>query len=161
LEAPVTATRARLVAELVARGADRDAAERAADRANLPAAGPRRPAGARSTRPAASQPSGLSFGALCAAAGLPVPVAEFRFHPTRKWRFDFAWPDARVALEVEGSVPGVGGRHRSYDGWRADMAKYNAAATLGWRLVRCTPATRDSAETLEAVRAALTLTENA
>ncbi len=29
------------------------------------------------------------------------PVAEYLFDDARKWRFDFALPDARVALEVE------------------------------------------------------------
>lgn len=28
-------------------------------------------------------------------------VAEYRFHPSRDWRFDFAIPSRRVAIEVE------------------------------------------------------------
>ena len=31
-------------------------------------------------------------------AGLPAPVAEFRFHPVRRWRLDYAWPEGFVAL---------------------------------------------------------------
>lgn len=34
----------------------------------------------------------------------PEFVREHRFHPTRRWRFDFAWPDEKVALEVEGGT---------------------------------------------------------
>lgn len=34
------------------------------------------------------------------AAGLPAPVTEHRFHPVRRWRFDFAWPDEHLALEI-------------------------------------------------------------
>src|SRR5690606_39740371 len=41
---------------------------------------------------------------------LPEPVREYRFHPERRWRFDFAWPDLRVAAEVEGGIH-IGGRH--------------------------------------------------
>jgi hypothetical protein len=38
------------------------------------------------------------------AAGLPTPEREHRFHETRQWRMDFAWPEALVALEVEGGT---------------------------------------------------------
>lgn len=72
------------------------------------------------------------------AAGLPAPTREFRFHPTRLWRFDYAWPAALVALEVEGGV-WTGGRHTSGAGFLRDMEKYNSAALLGWRVFRCTP----------------------
>lgn len=34
-----------------------------------------------------------------AGNGLPAgAVAEFRFHPKRCWRFDWAWPEHMVAL---------------------------------------------------------------
>lgn len=79
------------------------------------------------------------FPAACRAAGLPEPVAEFRFHPERRWRLDWAWPDWRLALEIEGGV-WTGGRHTRGRGFLGDMEKYNALALAGWRLVRCTPA---------------------
>lgn len=75
---------------------------------------------------------------LCRAAGLPVPVPEHRFAPPRRWRFDWAWPDIRLALEVEGGV-WTGGRHTRGAGFVKDMEKYNAATIAGWRVVRCTP----------------------
>lgn len=68
-------------------------------------------------------------------AGVPEPQREFRFHPTRKWRFDFAWPDAMIAVEVEGAVFS-GGRHSQGAGMVADMDKYNTAALLGWTVLR-------------------------
>lgn len=58
-------------------------------------------------------------------------VREHRFHSERKWRFDFAWPDQKVALEIEGW-----GRHQTFDGYRKDCEKYNAATLLGWRVLR-------------------------
>ena len=74
----------------------------------------------------------------CLAANLPTPQAEYRFHPKRKWRFDFCWPDHKVALEQEGGV-WVRGRHSRGTGMVKDMEKYNEATALGWRVIRCTP----------------------
>lgn len=65
-------------------------------------------------------------------------VREHRFHATRMWRFDYAVPAYKIALEVEGGV-WTGGRHISPKGFLADMEKYNAAALLGWVVVRTTP----------------------
>ncbi len=75
---------------------------------------------------------------LCRAAGLPVPHAEYRFAPPRRWRFDWCWPEHRVALEIEGGV-WTQGRHTRGAGYIKDMAKYNQAAIMGWRILRYTP----------------------
>lgn len=69
--------------------------------------------------------------------GLPDPVREHIFHPTRKWRFDFAWPEHKVAAELEGGIYS-GGRHVRGTGFVKDCEKYNAAALLGWRVLRFT-----------------------
>ena len=69
--------------------------------------------------------------------GLPVPAEEYKFHPTRRWRFDFAWPELMIAVEVEGGVYS-NGRHSRGKGFTEDCVKYNAAATLGWRVLRFT-----------------------
>lgn len=71
------------------------------------------------------------------ATGLPAPVPEHRFHPLRKWRFDFAWPDRKVALEIEG-LTHEGGRHQRLAGYAADLEKYNAALLQGWQVLRVT-----------------------
>lgn len=72
--------------------------------------------------------------------GLPLPTPEFMFHPTRKWRIDFAWPDLKLALEVEGGVyTQKGGGHRSISGWDANQEKYNELTVMGWFLLRVTP----------------------
>lgn len=70
--------------------------------------------------------------------GLPEPIPELKFHPNRKWRFDFAWPTHGVALEVEGGV-WSGGRHSRGSGFIKDMEKYNTAAQMGWKVLRCVP----------------------
>jgi very-short-patch-repair endonuclease len=69
----------------------------------------------------------------------PKLDAEFHFHPGRKWRFDFAHPATRIAVELEGGVF-TSGRHTRPAGFVADCDKYNAAAALGWRVFRLTRA---------------------
>ncbi len=60
---------------------------------------------------------------------------EFQFDPRRQWRFDFAFPDQGVAVEVEGGVR-TGGRHTRGQGYIDDLEKYNAAVEQGWKLLR-------------------------
>jgi len=50
------------------------------------------------------------------------------------WRFDFAWPERRIALEIQGAV-WTGGKHARGAGMVKDYEKANAAALLGWRLL--------------------------
>jgi hypothetical protein len=78
------------------------------------------------------------FERLLRSVGLPAPVREHRFHLVRRWRFDYAWPEQMVALEVEGGV-WTGGRHTRGAGFLGDLEKYNAATVAGWRVVRVVP----------------------
>lgn len=73
---------------------------------------------------------------ICRVDNLPDPVAEFRFCE-RRWRFDWAWPDQKVALEIEGGVY-ARGRHTRGKGYENDCRKYNAALLQGWRVLRAT-----------------------
>jgi hypothetical protein len=75
---------------------------------------------------------------LCRAAGLPEPIPEYKFHPLRKWRADYCWPIHKVIVEIEGGAWSQG-RHTRGAGFIADMAKYNAAALLGYAVLRYTP----------------------
>ncbi len=77
-------------------------------------------------------------------------VAEHRFHPARDWRFDFAIPDCRVAIEVEGGAF-IGGRHVRTDGYLRDLEKYNEAASCGWIVLRVLPSELLSARTIRLV----------
>lgn len=70
--------------------------------------------------------------------GLPPIEKEYRFHPTRKWRFDLAFVKDKVAIEIEGGV-WTKGRHIRPSGYIKDMEKYNHAAMLGWRKLSFTP----------------------
>jgi hypothetical protein len=52
---------------------------------------------------------------------------EYKFHPTRRWRFDFAFPSRRTAIEIDGR-----GRHQTVTGIRADNEKHNTALVHDW-----------------------------
>lgn len=65
----------------------------------------------------------------------PQPTLEHRFHPTRGWRFDMAWPEFMVALEIDGGV-WVQGRHTRGQGYTDDCEKIAEAVILGWRVLR-------------------------
>ena len=64
--------------------------------------------------------------------------AEWPFHPERKWRFDYARPDLKIAIEVDGGVF-TGGRHSGGVGQVKDMEKCNNACSLGWLVYHITP----------------------
>ena len=98
-----------------------------------------------------------TFPLACVAAGLPEPVEEHGFAlPKRKWRIDYAWPDKKVGLEVDGGVwMKGGGRHTRGSGWMKDTEKLNEAAALGWRIVRVTPAQLLAGQTMDWIRRAM------
>jgi very-short-patch-repair endonuclease len=79
-------------------------------------------------------PLAALFALHCRANGL-VPIKEFKFHHERQWRFDFAFPLQKCAVEVEGGI-WTNGRHTRGSGFIADMEKYNHAAAAGWYVFR-------------------------
>ena len=87
-------------------------------------------------------------------AGLPVPEREYRFAAKavgdspgvrerlkesnlKNWRFDFCWPDKKLAVEVEGGI-WIKGGHVTGQGYEEDRIKYGEAMKLGWRVYSCT-----------------------
>lgn len=83
--------------------------------------------------------SGLSavFEGLWEAAKGPELKQEWRFHQRRQWRFDYALPKKRFAIELEGITKQCG-RHQRKAGFEADAEKYLAAFIEGWTVVRLT-----------------------
>lgn len=94
------------------------------------------------------------------ALGLPHPRLEYRFAREvvgekpglrdrlqaaglKDWRFDFAWPDKKLAVEVEGGS-WTGGRHTRGKGFSDDCQKYAEAVLLGWKVLRFTSDQIDS-----------------
>lgn len=94
------------------------------------------------------------FTTLCRSDLKVECVKEFRFHPTRKWRFDYAIPEHKIALEVEGGV-WTRGRHTSPKGFLNDMEKYNTATLMGWRVFRTVPDELHTNATLQMLRTAM------
>ncbi len=91
------------------------------------------------------------FTQFLATFNVPAPVAEHRFHPIRKWRMDWAWPDYLVALEVNGGLF-IGGRHTRGGGQLNDMIKFNHAAELGWRILQVQPKDLLKTETAQMIK---------
>jgi len=60
---------------------------------------------------------------------------EYRFHPERKWRLDFANRAKMVGFELEGGI-WARGRHVRGSGFIRDCEKYAEATLLGWRVYR-------------------------
>lgn len=60
---------------------------------------------------------------------------EYKFHPERNWRADFLITGTKILVEVEGGI-WSGGRHTRGKGFIADMEKYNAAAVMGFKVLR-------------------------
>ena len=79
----------------------------------------------------------LAIERACRAAMIPAPIREYRFAAPRRWRFDIAWPEKKVAIEIEGGVF-IGGAHVRGVHYESDCEKYNAAAVRGWTVLRYT-----------------------
>lgn len=70
---------------------------------------------------------------------------QWLFHDTRKFRFDFAYPAVKLAVEVDGGT-WTQGRHTRGAGILADCEKSACAAILGWRVIHCVTNQVDSGE---------------
>lgn len=67
-------------------------------------------------------------------AGIRKRLAEAGL---KDWRFDFAIPDKKIAVEIEGGI-WIKGRHTRGSGFKQDCEKYANALILGWRVLRVT-----------------------
>jgi len=70
------------------------------------------------------------------AAELPEPQREYRFYPERRFRADFAWPEVKLLVEIEGGIYKARSGHRTSSGVLRDMEKGNLAALGGWVYLR-------------------------
>ena len=64
-------------------------------------------------------------------------VKEYKFSTSRRFRFDFALLNHKVAIEHEGIISGKS-RHTTIKGYSKDCEKYNLAAVEGWKVLRYT-----------------------
>jgi very-short-patch-repair endonuclease len=73
------------------------------------------------------------FASQLHLAGLEQPSEQHTFAKPRRWRFDFAWPERQIAVEIQGGGY-VYGRHNRPQGQRQDCEKFRWATWLGWEL---------------------------
>lgn len=78
-------------------------------------------------------------------------VKEHVFHWTRKWRFDYAMPELKIAIEIDGGLWEYG-RHNRPQGYIDDMEKLNTAASMGWLILRFTTDDRLKTSTLALIK---------
>jgi very-short-patch-repair endonuclease len=87
----------------------------------------------RGGRPLGSDAETIFFRALH-GAGLPLPVPQHRVHaPTGTRYIDFAFPEAMLAIEIDGFE--THGTRRAFE---ADRVRQNELELLGWRVLRFT-----------------------
>lgn len=86
-------------------------------------------------------------------------IKEYAFHPARKWRFDYAIPSHKVAIEIDGAVWTMG-RHNRPEGYINDMEKLNTAASMGWLVLRFTTDDRLKASTLRLIEETISIRSN-
>jgi very-short-patch-repair endonuclease len=91
------------------------------------------------------------FTAICRTDIGVECVKEYQFHPTRKWRFDYAIPVHKIAVEVDGGV-WIGGRHNRASGYIKDLEKFNAAGSMGWTVLKFTPDKLYKSVTIDLIR---------
>lgn len=94
------------------------------------------------------------FTSICQTNLGVMCIKEYKFHPERRWRFDFAIPQYKIAIEVEGGI-WTRGRHTRPKGFLSDMEKYNMATLMGWRVFRTTPRDLYSVATIVMLRTAI------
>lgn len=62
-------------------------------------------------------------------AGIPPAIKEFKFLPLRKFRLDYAWPEQKRGIEVQGMA------HRIKERFEADIEKRALAKLSGWSVL--------------------------
>lgn len=82
---------------------------------------------------------GIPFDLAWKAVSGPAYVAEHAGIVGRNFRFDFAWPAQRIALEIDGGIWMKYGGHTTGRGKHRDCVKDWMATQQGWRVIRWTP----------------------
>ncbi len=81
----------------------------------------------------------------------PAPERQFKFHPERRFRYDFAWPQIKLCVDIQGGGFS-GGRHSRGIGQEGDHDKANEAQRLGYDVLQFgTKAMDDPAKVIEYV----------
>lgn len=107
----------------------------------------------RDTASGRSEPEDAFLWQVTHCSDLPKPERGLKLVAGRSWAFDFTWEKQNIVVEIEG---GIWRRHRgghsSPTGIMRDMAKYNAATRLGYRVFRFTSDQVKNGEALEFIK---------
>ena len=89
------------------------------------------------------------------ADGIAFTV-EYKFHPKRKWRFDFIILRylQYIGVEIDGGI-WTQGRHSRGAGMESDMKKLNEAAIMGYKVLRFSTGMVKDGTAIETIRRAL------
>lgn len=79
---------------------------------------------------------------------------EFRFHPPRRWRWDYAVPSMKLAIEYHGGIYS-GGRHVRGIGFEKDREKMNTGQLDGWTILELTEDMVKSGKAYEMIEKAI------
>lgn len=96
--------------------------------------------------------------ALNDAPDLSGWVREFVAIPGRKFRWDFAWPDSMLLVEIQGGIFVRRSAHSGPTAQKRDMEKNNLAVCAGYRTLTFGPhslTARTIDDTMDVIRAAL------
>ncbi len=84
-----------------------------------------------------------------------VYVRQYCAVAERRWRWDFAFLDARLLVEVQGGLWLPKSAHTWGKGIRRDYEKHNAATLAGWRVLYVTREMIEKNEALTLIERAL------
>lgn len=89
-------------------------------------------------KPAKAHPNleDLFYAQLGTLSDIPLPQRQVRFHPVRRYKLDFGWPDLKLGIEIEGGIWNYSASHTSASGIKRDIDKHNLAIQSGWTVVR-------------------------
>ncbi len=98
----------------------------------------------------------VRFARAMVAGGLPEPVQQYRVNAgTRRCRIDLAYPELKLAIEIDGWE-----HHRTRSAFDDDRVRANDLVVAGWNLLRFTSTMTDG-HAVEIVGAALSQKQSA
>ena len=110
----------------------------------------------------AKKPATTDFFCALVRSDLKLEIVkEHRFLKERRFRFDYAILEYKIAIEKDGGVwRKGGGAHSRPSNILRDMEKLTLAAVNGWIVIRRTPQELNTSATLDLIRTAIQNIDN-
>lgn len=105
-------------------------------------------------KPVKKQDTGPDMFTLLVRQSIGIElIKELKFHPVRRYRFDYANEENKIAIESDGGIwRKGGGAHSRPQNIERDMEKINLAQSLGWRVIRVKPQDLCKIATLDLIK---------